>query len=168
MKQYFKGPSVTGAAICALLLMVVMILQIPAYGIHSSASLQTVAEKISAGLDPAVYPQQNQIRISRYLGVDPSSIGEAVLFRNDDAMSASEMVIARFENEEQKKAFEKAVRERIDSQHSIYEGYAPEQAAVMNQAVVDLQDNYGLYYAGDQGKQVSEAFEQALREGESA
>lgn len=168
MKSLNHTFNVVMEVVIGAVLLVFLLLQIPASGIHSSASFETIEQKMTAGLDPNVFAAQDPLKVHRYLGVDPSAFEKIALFRSDDAMSASEMVVVQFANDEQKQQFEQAVQKRIDSQHDIYSGYAPEQAAVMENALMSIQDNYGLYYAGDNPAGAIQLFEQVLREGDNA
>lgn len=151
-----------------LCLLVFFAFQISTGRIVSNADFASVQSALAAGVSAEVYPQQDQIKLRRVLGMDPSEFTQAVLFRLDDAMSANEMVLVQYENDAQREAFEQAAQNRISSQHEIYAGYAPEQAALMEQALVDAQGNYGLYYVGDNPQAVMEVFEAALRNGGAA
>lgn len=80
-------------------------------------------------------------------------------------MSANELCIVQFDDAQHGQAFEDAARKRIASQHDIYAGYAPEQSALMESALVDVEDNYALYYVGDSASEMEKLFESALKGG---
>lgn len=133
--------------------------------IMSNAPFDSVASAVTSTLNPDVYPQREPVSVTRYFGLDPAQFEQIALYRSEDAMSADELLLAKFETKEAQKAFEDAVKERIASQKSIYEGYAPEQATQMEAALVDVQGNYGLYYVGDDPAKIDELFRNALRKG---
>lgn len=117
-------------------------------GIYSSVPFDQVVQKVTADLDTAVYQEQDAQAIRRYIGADPSQYENIALYRVDDAMSASELLIASTEDQNALDQLEKAVDARIASQDSIYEGYAPEQKALVEGALQDRQKNYYIYYIG--------------------
>ncbi len=133
--------------------------------IHSEVPFETVQAKLTETLDSAVYPEVSASKIRRYINLNPDEFENAAMYRVDDAMSASELVLVRFSTPEQAQKFEEAVESRISTQHDIYSGYAPEQAGLMENALVDVQDNYALYYTGDHPEQIQSTFELALKEG---
>ncbi len=155
-----------GMAITLCLLTFILGQQIFGGKIHSKAAFNEVISKLTQNLDPEVYPQVETSALRRYIDLDPAAVNEISMYRNEDLMSAGEMVIAHFENPQAAKDFETAIQNRITSQHDIYSGYAPEQTALMENALVDIQDNYGLYYVGENTAGIDDAFISALKGGQ--
>lgn len=155
----------TGVSLGAIGLCLLLIMGQPLLNgkIHSEAEFETVAAAVVESLDPAIYPEVSDSQIRRYLDLDPSMLTSVSLYRNKDAMSANELLIAQFDSPEAANAFEKAVNKRVSTQKDIYSGYAPEQAALMDTALIDVHDNYALYYVGDNGSQIDALFKQALK-----
>lgn len=139
--------------------------QIHADRITSSTPYDALTAKVTQSLDPNVYPMREATAAGRYFGLDPSQFENITLYRNEDAMSASELLIAKFDSLETAKTLEDAIEKRVESQHSIYEGYAPEQAAQVENALIDVQGNYGIYYVGSDPEAMDALFRQALRQG---
>lgn len=134
-------------------------------GITSSQSFKTVDKKMEEKVQADLYPKQDNQNIKRYLGLDPANYEGISFYRLDDAMSANEMVIVEFKDESQKEDLKKALEQRKDSQYNIFEGYAPEQAEVMKNAVVDVQNNYAFYYAGEDPAKMQSDFISVLEGG---
>ena len=155
-----------GMAITLCLLTFILGQQIFGGKIHSKAAFNEVISKLTQNLDPEVYPHVETSALRRYIDLDPAAVNEISMYRNEDLMSAGEMVIAHFENPQAAKDFEAAIQNRITSQHDIYSGYAPEQTALMENALVDIQDNYGLYYVGENTAGIDDAFISALKGGQ--
>lgn len=155
-----------GMAITLCLLGAFLSRQVFSGKIHSKAAFDEVALKLTQSLDPEAYPQVETSAFRRYIDLDPAEFNEIRMYRNEDLMSAGEMVIAHFDNSQAAKAFETAIQNRITSQHDIYSSYAPEQTAMMENALVDIQDNYGFYYVGDNPAGVDGVFLSALKGGQ--
>ncbi|UNT96894.1 DUF4358 domain-containing protein [Allobaculum mucilyticum] len=162
-----SSPHLLQAGMTAVLLCFLVLFGMQAFGggINSRADFDAVSTKVTESLDPSVYEPVSVSGIRRYLDLNPESFTDVAFYRNGDAMSANELAIVRFDSEKAARDFEKAVNERIHSQHEIYAGYAPEQAALMEQALVDIQGNYALYYTGDNPSQIDSLFVSALKGG---
>lgn len=131
--------------------------------IYSSTPFSYVEQSVLSVIDQSLYPKQDNQKLRRYLNLDPAQALNISFFRLDDAMSANEIVLVQFDPASAD-TFEAAITTRKNSQQKIYEGYAPEQAELMKNALIDMEENYALYYVGPQTEQVKEAFQQALKE----
>ncbi len=131
--------------------------------IYSSTPFSYVEQSVLSVVDQSLYPKQDNQKLRRYLNLDPAQALNISFFRLDDAMSANEIVLVQFDPTSAD-TFEAAITTRKNSQQQIYEGYAPEQAELMKNALIDMEENYALYYVGPQTEQVKEAFQQALKE----
>lgn len=100
--------------------------------------------------------------LKKYYGLDPEMYGEAVLYFPITNMDAQELLIIRTEDSSQAEAVLAAIRERNEAQKQVYEGYAPEQYALCESAVIDAQGNYILYVVHPQAAQIDQAFREAL------
>ena len=54
----------------------------------------------------------------------------------------------------------------IISQKGIFEGYAPDQAELLKNAVIDIHGNYALYAVKEDAATMNDQFLKALSEGE--
>ena len=110
-----------------------------------------------AGTDASVYPRRDEQVIRRCLGLNPSDFKNIAFMRSDDNMAAEEMAIVQFDTPAQKNAFVESCHSRIQKQRSVFDGYAPEQTALMDKAVVKVWGNYGIYVVGSQADQIVSA-----------
>ncbi len=134
--------------------------------VYSQKALSDIEQAVLSVNDPAFYPEQNAQAIRRYLSISEEDAEEVGFFRQDDAFSAREIIIARFENESQKQILTEKIEQRKQNQIEIYSGYAPEQEAMMQDAIFDVQGNYLLFYTGTEGEASDQAFLDALRRDE--
>lgn len=149
-------------ALCVVLA-IFCFFQLKPEGIYTDKSAQEIAQCLITRVSPEVYPAVDTVRIPAFLSLDPAAMDEIFFYRTQDAMSAGELLIVRFSTSEQKDLFLQSASARRQSQEDIYSGYAPEQAAMMENAVIDVQGNMALYYAGEDPSGMDEAFRQALK-----
>ena len=87
---------------------------------------------------------------------------EAVLYFPITNMDAEELLILKLADPSQAEAAAAAIQERNQSQINVYEGYAPEQYALCEDAVIDVQGNYILYVVHKDADRIDAAFREAL------
>lgn len=132
----------------------------------SQNSFENIVSAVLAVNDPNDYPQRSDQTIRKLLNLNDQDYAQIGFYRQDDAFSAKEIVIAKFDNPQQSEKLTHQLEERKRSQIEIYSGYAPEQQAMMEQAILDVQGNYILFYTGDHPEQSDQAFLEALRRNE--
>lgn len=130
----------------------------------SSASFDTILSALQADVDAGTYPEAETVTLKRAFQIDPETFDDIAFLRTNDAMNASELLIAKCSTQDQLDAFAKAARYRQDSQYNVYASYAPAQAALVQDALIDIQGNYALYYVGENPEAVQTLFETALEE----
>ena len=129
---------------------------------ESQETFETVLSKTQEGLDLSSMPGQDNQKIREIFGLDPESFSAIAYFKIDDVMQANEYMLVQFNDKSQSKAFEDAVQKRIDEQINLYEGYAPDEVQLLDDAIIDVQANYALYVVDDQAAQIHEQFLSSL------
>lgn len=135
--------------------------------IHSDTPFEQVAAAVSEKAGGDYYPAMDAPKARKYISISDDDCTSWAFFRTTDAYNAQELLVAQFESEEQADALQEVIDSRISRQIQTYQGYAPAQESLVKDAVIDLQDNYVLYYVGEDPKGVQKAFEEALRQGGS-
>lgn len=133
--------------------------------IHSETPFEEVASSVSEKAGNEYYPSMDSSKARKYISVSDDDCTSWMFYRTSDAYNAQELLVAQFETPEQADALEEVIDGRMNRQIQTYQGYAPAQEALVKNALVDLQDNYVLYYVGEDPKGVKQAFEEALRRG---
>ena len=133
--------------------------------IHSDTPFEQAAAAVSEAAGSDYYPSMDAGKARKYISLSDDDCASWAFYRTSDAYNAQELLIAQFDTPEQADALEEVIESRMSRQIQTYQGYAPAQEALLKAAVVDFQDNYVLYYVGEDPKGVQSAFEKALREG---
>ena len=131
----------------------------------SKASMEAVQNKTIEKVNLDGFTQLDNLNIKRFLGLDPSQYDGSVYYKSDDAMSAREFIIVKFKDHSQQDAFKETIEKRINSQKGIFEGYAPDQAELLKNAVIDIHGNYALYAVKEDATTMNDQFLKALSEG---
>lgn len=131
--------------------------------ITSFQPMSAVETRVLSTLDQSQYPRQDRGVLERFYSLDSNLFLDASVFRSSNAMSARELVLVQFDDAQAAKAFEKAMNGRRDSQSQIFAGYAPQEAALAENALLDVQGNFALFYIGDNPQSVDALFLESLR-----
>ena len=122
--------------------------------------METVQNKTIEKVNLDGFTQLDNLNIKRFLGLDPSQYDGSVYYKSDDAMSAREFIIVKFKDHSQQYSFKETIEKRI------FEGYAPDQAELLKNAVIDIHGNYALYAVKEDAATMNDQFLKALSEGE--
>lgn len=158
--------SVWAQAVLCLVLLMFWISSCSPAAVFSSTPFDTVCARVAEAAGSEYYPAMEASRAKKYISLDDSDASQWAFYRTGDAYNAQELLVAAFETDEQRDALEQKLTERIRSQIQTYAGYAPAQEAMATDALVDLEGNYALYYAGEDASAVQTAFQKALQEGD--
>ena len=125
-------------------------------------------EEISGRLIPLFENEYAQLSPERmfkkHYGFNTRDYEGVVLYSPISNMDAQELLLVKLSEENQAQSLLSAVEERLSSQKNIYEGYAPAQYALCENAVIDLKGNYLLFVVHENADQIDEAFQKALRD----
>ena len=99
----------------------------------------------------------------KYYGLNAADYESVVLYFPISNMDAEELLIVKVKDVSQAEEVEEACLERQNTQIGIFEGYAPEQLSLCENAVLDVQGNYILYVVHENADAIDSAFKKALK-----
>ena len=149
---------ITFAAFAGLVTYMVLSL---AGGRTSGTSFETMSEAVVGACDLSRMQQADNQMIKRLYGLDPADFDDILLYYPQTNMGAEELFLVRMRDSGQKKMVSDAVTERLTTQKNSFEGYGVEQSAMLEKAVMDIRENYGLLIVGDDPGAVYKAFSEA-------
>ena len=147
------------AMVAALALVIILFL---AQGGGSRKPISEVSPKAEALFSNDKSQKSSERLLKKYYGLNPEEYDGVVLYFPITNMDAEEMLIIRLADPAQAEEVVNAIRERNLSQCNVYEGYAPEQFALCENAVIDVQGNYILYVVHGDADRIDAAFKEAL------
>lgn len=146
-----------------LILIVLFIFwQVFSRGSESRADFSQVSEAVVSAADLSDMTEGDNQMVRRLYGLDPADYDGVLLYYPSSNMGAEEILVVRLRDMAQQETVEAAMRARIQSQMDVFEGYAPEQYATLEQGVVEVQGNYLLLVVAKDTAPVRQAFLDAL------
>lgn len=129
---------------------------------QSSLEARDMADRLLPFFEGARVEESPGRILKKYYGLDPADYDGVVLYSPLTNMDAEELLVIRLADPSQKDAVEDAVRTRQQTRIGIYEGYAPEQLALCEQAVIDICGNYVLYVVHEHASEIDAVFRSSL------
>lgn len=132
----------------------------------SSTPFETVSEAVLASVDLDTMQEGNNQMVKRLYGFDPASVGDVLLYYPLSNMGAEELLLVRMEDPDgSTETVTDGIRARVSSQESSFDGYAPEQYAMVEKSITDVQGNYVLFISSADPSVTDEAFRQSVGAG---
>ena len=123
-------------------------------------------DEVSAPVISAFDNDRAQLRegriLKKYYDLNPGDYEEVVLYFPVTNMDPQELLLIRLRDPGQAQDVVSAMKDRQQTQIQIYEGYAPEQLALCEQGIIDVQGNYILYVVHEDAELIDRIFRESL------
>ena len=129
----------------------------------SDAPFETVlaAVREKAGLEETCEGDNAMLR--RLYGLDPTMFEAYALFYPSTNMGAREMLLGKLKDASYADTVRAAADQRVQTQIGVFEGYAPEQTALLkNHAVIETPGNYVLLIVDENAAEAAAVFQEVL------
>lgn len=97
-----------------------------------------------------------------FIGIDPATCKGYFYYKGTDALSVDELLVIKLNDKSALQNARDCVENRINSQIKMFDGYGPEQVALLKSAVVSQKGNYLMYCTGSNASKYEEVFRNAL------
>ena len=91
------------------------------------------------------------------LGFDPDSFSSFSYYSSDDIMNVREIFIG-VSPENTDSTVSEAIRKYLDEKHKLFEGYAPEEAALLKNARIEEKGNVIIFIVAENADEIYSAF----------
>lgn len=130
----------------------------------SDASIDDVSQAVieAMGDNMETMKEADGRAFKRDFGLSANDYEGVVYYAPASNMEATEVLVVKLSDTSQQQGLRDAVETRVSQQLNTFEGYAPEQAGLMQDAVVDVRGNYVLYAVGSNAQVARSAFAKSL------
>ena len=128
----------------------------------SSASLESVSEKVLGAVDQEGMQESNNRMFQKFYGLDADDYEGVTLYSPVSNMDAQELLVIKLKDTSQAEAVTEAINARLETQMNSFEGYGIEQYAMLEDHVLDVQGNFILYVVNPNAQAADEAFRSSL------
>lgn len=100
--------------------------------------------------------------VMHYFGIDVNSYEGVIYFKGTEALSVNELLIVKGSSRDAVSPVRDAIDSRVDAQIKTFEGYGPEQVALLNDYIVFQKGNYIFYCTDGQSGRIAEEFRDVI------
>ena len=100
--------------------------------------------------------------LKKYYGLNANDYDGVMLYIPDDVMSVNEILVVKIKNQEQANEVEQAVKKRLKTQKSSFEGYGVNQTKLLNSAITETKGNYVMMGISEDAEKIFEAFKNSI------
>ena len=102
---------------------------------------------------------QDARSVERFLGISDSLYEGILYWKSDYAMIADELCIVRASSEDAVAEIQSCLEQRVEDQKTVFEGYAPEEAAKVESYTYKARGEYVFFAIGDRSAEWEQVFD---------
>lgn len=144
----------------ALILVFVVVLMF--YMSGSSKPFDEVEESVEKVLDTENLVKQEASKFKRNFGLNAADYDGVMYYSSGFSISADEVLMIKVKDSEQIQEITSAIEKRIESRKNDFEGYAPEEVKLLEDAVQSVRGNYVFFAAAPDAETYLKTFGSSL------
>lgn len=153
------------AGILKYVVSAVIIAYIVVLMIFTSGSTKTFAQvekKVEASLDTSNLKPVGGQGLKRYYGLNSADYEGVMLYSSEVSMSTEEVLLIKVKNEDQVRQVKDAVLKRLENRKKDFDGYAPEQVKLIEQAQLSVRGKFVFLAVAPKAEAYKDAFAKSL------
>lgn len=121
--------------------------------------IQKAVEKV---LDTGNLAKADVQGLKRYYGLNSADYEGVMLYTAKASLSAEEVLLIEVKNDSQVKSVKAAIQKRLKNRKNDFEGYAPKEAQMIDQAQLSIRGKYIFLAVSPKAERYKEAFSKSL------
>lgn len=164
-KNLQEGSSFTVAGVlkCGMaFLILVYIVLLLLYASGSTKPFEEVSAAVEGLLDKESLVKQDAQALKRYYGLNSADYEGVMYYSAEFSISALEVLLIEVETDQQVQEVRDAVEDRLESRKNTFEGYAPEQVQLIEQAQLLVRGRFIFLAVSPDAENYAAAFTNSL------
>lgn len=160
-----KNISLTRTDIFKYLTVVAILVYVVLLMIFTSGStkpFEEVAKQVEAALDKENLTEQDSQSLKRYYGLNGAEYEGVLFYSSEFSISAEEVLMIKTKNEKQVQEVRDAMEKRIESRKNDFDGYAPKEVQLLENAQIKVRGNYIFMAVAPKAEEYSAVFADSL------
>lgn len=158
-----KRPDVSGIMkYVVFLFIVVFVVVLMMYTSGSSKSFDEVRQSVEAALDTESLTEQEASVFKRNFGLNAADYTGVMYYSTGANISAEEILLIKVRSEDQIQEVTNAIDERVESRINDFEGYAPDEVKLLEDARQSVRGTYIFFAASEKADDYLSAFANSL------
>lgn len=128
----------------------------------STKSFDKIEKAVESALDTENLKKADVQGLKRYYGLNSADYDGVMLYSSEKSMSTEEVLLIKVRDEGQMQHVKDAVQKRIENRKNDFEGYAPEQVKLLEQAQLSVRGKYLFLAIAPKAEAYKDAFANSL------
>lgn len=133
--------------ICVVFL-VCFIFIISGDGKYSDKTVEEVVNAVSAEVDMEVMTSYKKNKVKQEFGIDFVGVDSFAYYASDSIMTVDELLIIKLQEGVNPEAIMEKIESRVKDKQVLFEGYAPEQSALLKRYDLTYKNGFIFYAVG--------------------
>ena len=147
--------------LCVILL-VVFVFAITANRSNSAAEAETVFDAVLQTMEEPELKRQKESAFKKAFGFETGSFEGVCYAASDDVMDVREVLVVQLKSADDADLLMERIEARVQERITLFDGYAPEQAALLQKSAVRRKGNFVLFVVCEKPAYAVRAFLKAL------
>ncbi|MGC4019048.1 MAG: DUF4358 domain-containing protein [Muricomes sp.] len=128
----------------------------------STKPFEQIEKAVEDSLDMENLKKADVQGLKRYYGLNSADYDGVMLYTSKSSISTEEVLLIKVKHDGQMQQVEDAVQERIESRKNAFQGYAPKQVKLLEQAQISVRGKYLFLAVSSKAESYKEAFMKSL------
>lgn len=126
----------------SVVLIVLFVVLLMLFNSGSSKPFEEISQPLEKVLDKEVLQEQDAAAFKRNFGLNAADYSGVMYYSSEFSISAEEVLLIRVKSEDQIQDVVDAIDNRLESRKNDFEGYAPEQVKLLEDAQQSIRGKY--------------------------
>lgn len=128
----------------------------------SNKSAAEVAEQVVKAMDVSELEERGKSEFKKQFGFNANDFDGVVYYSSDSVMQVRELLIVRLSDAAQAESLTEAIKTRMSEKKALFEGYAPEESALLGNYAIRESGGFVLFAVCDDPDAVISKFKKSL------
>lgn len=147
---------------CVLILIVAYIVVLMVFTSGSTKPFEKIEKAVENVLNTENIEKADVQGLKRYYGLNSADYDGVMLYTSIASMSAEEVLLIKVKDSAQVQSVKEAVQKRLENRKNDFEGYAPKEAKLIEQAQLSVRGNYIFLAVAPKAETYKDAFAKSL------
>ena len=148
--------------ICVVFL-VIFIFMVSGNDSYSDKTVKEVSDAVTAKIDMDALSSVKKNKVKAEFGIDFSAVDSFAYYASESIMTVDEVLIIKLKEGVKADDVTEKIETRIKNKQVLFEGYAPQQSALLKDYVLKVKDGFVFYAVGEKAKEALATFTKTIR-----
>lgn len=130
---------------------------------YSDKTVAQVSQAVSAEVNMDVMTSFKKNKVKQEFGIDFAGIDSFAYYASESIMTVDELLIIKLQEGVKADGITEKIESRVKDKQVLFEGYAPEQSALLKNYVLSAKNGFIFYAVGDNAADALIVFNSAIK-----